>query len=162
MTRRQIRGTFWVSLTCTALSCSGQALANAPSGTEPDNESVIVTGTRETHKKVRDSLSPIDIVSNREMLNTGQTNATAALAQILPSVTRPAVGQFDGAPTDFISLRGLNPNQTLVLVNGKRHHNSSYLYTDGFADGATPTDIDLIAPELIDHIEVLRDGAAAQ
>lgn len=162
MKRRQIRGTFWVSLTCTALSCSGQALASAPAGTEPDNESVIVTGTRETHKKVRDSLSPVDVVSNREMLNTGQTNATAALAQLLPSVTRPAVGQFDGAPTDFISLRGLNPNQTLVLVNGKRHHNSSYLYTDGFADGATPTDIDLIAPELIDHIEVLRDGASAQ
>lgn len=136
------------------------AIAAPDTGTT--NESLIVTGTRETHKKARDSLSPIDIVTGSEQARTGQTNVTAALQQLLPSVTRPAVGQFDGAPTDFISLRGLNPNQTLVLVNGKRRHNSSYLYTDGFADSATPTDIDLIAPELIDHIEVLKDGAAAQ
>jgi len=129
----------------------------------PDtSESIIVTGTRETQKKARDSLSPVDIVTASGQLATGQTNLTAALVQLLPSVTRPAVGQFDGAPTDYIALRGLAPNQTLVLVNGKRRHNSSFLYTDGFADGATPTDIDLIAPEMIDHIEILRDGASAQ
>ena len=82
--------------------------------------------------------------------------------QLLPSVTTPAVGIFDGAPTDFISLRGLNPNQTLVLVNGKRRHDSSFIFIDGFADGATPVDLDLIPSSLIDHVEVLRDGAAAQ
>ena len=125
-------------------------------------ETVIVTGTREPQRKARDSLSPVDVVTARNVAETGQTNVTQALVQLLPSVTTPAVGIFDGAPTDFVSLRGLNPNQTLVLVDGKRRHNSSFLYIDGFADGATPVDLDLIPAALIDHVEVLRDGAAAQ
>ena len=127
-----------------------------------EGETVIVTGTREPRRKARDSLSPLDVVTSRDIARTGQTNVTQALVQLLPSVTRPAVGIFDGAPTDFISLRGLNPDQTLVLVDGKRRHNSSFIYIDGFADSATPVDVDLIPPSLIDHIEVLRDGAAAQ
>ena len=133
--------------------------AGVPAG---GGETVIVTGTRDLHRKAQDSLSPIDVVTSREIASTGQTNVTQALVQLLPSVTTPAVGIFDGAPTDFISLRGLNPNQTLVLVNGHRRHDTSFLYIDGFADGATPVDVDLIPPALIDHIEVLRDGAAAQ
>ncbi len=135
------------------------AASGAPTG---NGEAVIVTGTREPRRKARDSLSPVDVVTARDLAETGQTNATQALVQLLPSVTAPAVGIFDGAPTDFISLRGLNPNQTLVLVDGKRRHSSSFIFIDGFADGATPVDLDLIPPSLIDHIEVLRDGAAAQ
>lgn len=137
--------------------------AGAASATPPGSgETVIVTGTREPRRKARDSLSPVDVVTSRDIADTGQTNVTQALVQLLPSVTTPAVGIFDGAPTDFISLRGLNPNQTLVLVDGKRRHASSFIYIDGFADGATPVDVDLIPPSLIDHVEVLRDGAAAQ
>ena len=138
-------------------STSASALPTAAAG-----ETVIVTGTREPRRKAQDSLSPVDVVTSRDIARTGQTNVTQALVQLLPSVTQPAVGIFDGAPTDFISLRGLNPNQTLVLVNGKRRHDSSFIYIDGFADSATPVDVDLIPPSLIDHIEVLRDGAAAQ
>ena len=138
----------------------GAASASVPAAGA--GETVIVTGTREPRRKARDSLSPVDIVTSRDIARTGQTNVTQALVQLLPSVTQPAVGIFDGAPTDFISLRGLNPDQTLVLVNGKRRHNSSFIYIDGFADSATPVDVDLIPPSLIDHIEVLRDGAAAQ
>ncbi len=145
---------------------SSAAAAAPPSSAAPApaaaGETVIVTGTREPRRKARDSLSPVDVVTSRDLARTGQTNVTQALVQLLPSVTQPAVGIFDGAPTDFISLRGLNPNQTLVLVNGKRRHESSFIYIDGFADSATPVDVDLIPPSLIDHIEVLRDGAAAQ
>ncbi|MCQ9156636.1 TonB-dependent receptor plug domain-containing protein [Acidomonas methanolica] len=159
--RRQVLS--WVAALPVVLAYApGISWASNDGANSDSSENVIVTGTREPLKKARDSLSPVDIVTASGQLATGQTNLTAALAQILPSVTRPAVGQFDGAPTDYIALRGLAPNQTLILVNGKRRHNSSYLYTDGFADGATPTDIDLIAPEMIDHIEILRDGAAAQ
>ncbi len=127
-----------------------------------NDESVIVTGTRETRVKAHDSVSPIDVVTAGDVARTGQTNLTDALAQLLPSVTRPAVGIFDGAPTDFVSLRGLNPDETLVLVDGKRRHQSSFIYIDGFADSATPVDLDLIPPSLVDHVEVLRDGASAQ
>ncbi|WP_419729368.1 TonB-dependent receptor plug domain-containing protein [Lichenicola sp.] len=138
-----------------------QDAATAPGATSSP-ETVIVTGTRDLRKKASDSLSPIDVVTSGAIARTGQTNLIDALSQLLPSVTRPAVGIFDGAPTDFLSLRGLNPDQTLVLVNGKRRHPSSFLYIDGFADSSTPVDVDLIPPDLIDHVEVLRDGAAAQ
>ncbi len=139
------------------------ALAQAIPGTAtPNDEAVIVTGTREPRRHAQDSISPIDVVTSGDLARTGQTNLTDALTQLLPSVTRPAVGIFDGAPTDFISLRGLNPDQTLVLVNGKRRHDTSFIYIQGFADGATPVDVDLIPPSLIDHVEVLRDGASAQ
>lgn len=125
-------------------------------------ENVVVTGTREPGRLARDSFSPIDVLTARDLAGTGQTNLTDALSQLLPSVTRPAVGIFDGAPTDFISLRGLNPDQTLVLVNGRRRHSTAFIYIQGFADGATPVDLDLVPPLLIDHVEVLRDGASAQ
>ena len=146
----------------TAGSPAAAASTSASSASTGGSETVIVTGTREPRRKAQDSLSPIDVVTSRDIAGTGQTNVTQALVQLLPSVTTPAVGIFDGAPTDFVSLRGLNPNQTLVLVDGKRRHDSSFIYIDGFADGATPVDLDLIPPSLIDHIEVLRDGAAAQ
>ena len=148
-----------------ALAPAGHAQQAATAASEHPadaGETVIVTGTRQPKLKAQDSLSPVDVVTSRDIATTGQTNVTQALVQLLPSVTTPAVGIFDGAPTDFISLRGLNPNQTLVLVDGKRRHDSSFLYIDGFADGATPVDLDLIPPTLIDHVEVLRDGAAAQ
>lgn len=141
------------------IALPGAARAQA---TGSADEAVIVTGTREPRKKAQDSVSPIDVVTGADIARTGQTNLTDALTQLLPAVTRPAVGIFDGAPTDFISLRGLNPDQTLVLVDGKRRHDTSFIYIQGFADGATPVDIDLIPPSLIDHVEVLRDGASAQ
>ena len=145
-----------------ALLVSQEAAAQSATPDTSAGEAVIVTGTREPQKKARDSISPIDVVTGVAIARTGQTNLTDALAQLLPSVTRPAVGIFDGAPTDFISLRGLNPDQTLVLVDGKRRHDTSFVYVDGFADSATPVDIDLIPPSLIDRVEVLRDGASAQ
>ncbi len=148
-----------VLLPLAPLAAHGQTAAPPAN---PGSQDIIVTGTREPSKKASDSLAPIDVVTSRNLARTGQTNVVDALAQLLPSVTRPAVGIFDGAPTDYLSLRGLNPDQTLVLVNGKRRHPSSFIYIDGFADSSTPVDVDLIPPTLIDHIEVLRDGAAAQ
>ena len=166
-TATSVTGLVILASAAQAQQATGAAASGAPAtaqatGPAGQGETVIVTGTREPRRKARDSLSPVDVVTARDIADTGQTNLTQALVQLLPSVTTPAVGIFDGAPTDFVSLRGLNPNQTLVLVDGKRRHTSSFLFIDGFADGATPVDLDLIAPSLIDHVEVLRDGAAAQ
>lgn len=128
-----------------------------------DSENVIVTGTRENGKKARESLNPIDIISSKELLQTGQTNLRDALMQILPSVNRQTQGTTVGALTDSINLRGLSPNQTLILINGKRRHTTTNIQTDaGPFRGSTPVDIDLIPLSMIDHIEVLRDGASAQ
>lgn len=126
-------------------------------------ESVIVTGTRETGRKARQSLSPIDVVSAKQLSQTGQPNLREALAQLLPSLTMPTGGFDTGALTDSISLRGLNPNETLVLVDGKRRHTTANMYADpGPQQGSTAVDIDMIPMAAIDHVEVLRDGASAQ
>ncbi|MFT9366189.1 MAG: TonB-dependent receptor [Gluconobacter sp.] len=126
-------------------------------------EAVVVTGTREFGKKARDSIAPVDIVTNRQLTGTGQPTLRDSLALLLPSLTVPTGGFDAGALTDSISLRGLNPNETLVLVDGKRRHTTANIYADGGpAQGSTPVDIDMIPMAMIDHIEVLRDGASAQ
>ncbi len=137
--------------------------APAPVAAEGE-ESVIVTGTRETGgRKARESLSPIDVVSAKQISQTGQPNLREALAQLLPSLTMPTGGFDSGALTDSISLRGLNPNETLVLVDGKRRHTTANIYADpGPQQGSTAVDIDMIPMAAIDHVEVLRDGASAQ
>lgn len=82
---------------------------------------------------------------------------------VQPSLNTPAVGYDVGALARTFQLRGLSPAHTLVLVNGKRRHLSAGLYADSDpAQGANAVDLDLILLAAIDHIEVLRDGAAAQ
>lgn len=126
-------------------------------------ETVIVTGTRETGKKARDSVSPIDIVTSRQLAETGMPDLREALTQLVPSLTMPTGGFDSGALTDSFSLRGLSPNETLVLVDGKRRHTTANIYADpGPQQGATPVDIDMIPMAAIDHVEILRDGASAQ
>lgn len=141
----------------------GSVAAPGPVAAEGE-ESVIVTGTRETGgRKARESLSPIDVVSAKQLNQTGQPNLREALAQLLPSLTMPTGGFDSGALTDSISLRGLNPNETLVLVDGKRRHTTANIYADpGPQQGSTAVDIDMIPMAAIDHVEVLRDGASAQ
>ncbi len=86
-------------------SPSGSAASSTPGTQTGDGEAVIVTGTRDLGRKARDSLSPIDVVTAHDIADTGQTDLTQALVQLLPSVTTPAVGIFDGSPTDLIRLR---------------------------------------------------------
>ncbi|MFS3134103.1 TonB-dependent receptor plug domain-containing protein [Gluconacetobacter sacchari] len=139
------------------------ALPAQAAGPQDAGEAIIVTGTRETGKKARDSVAPIDIVSARQLAQTGQPTLREALGQLLPSLTLPTGGFDTGALTSAFSLRGLSPNETLVLVDGKRRHTTANLYADGGPQqGTTPVDIDMIPLAAIDHVEVLRDGASAQ
>ena len=126
-------------------------------------ETVIVTGTRSLNKKARDSTSPIDVITNAALTRTGQPNLADQLSRTDPSVSIIAMGQDTEALTSSIRLRGLNPNDVLVLIDGKRRHETSNIAADDGPDqGSTPVDIDMIPAAAIDHIEVLRDGAAAQ
>nr|WP_243429819.1 TonB-dependent receptor [Acetobacter sacchari] len=126
-------------------------------------ETVIVTGTRETGKKARDSISPIDVVSAKQLSETGMPTLRDALTQLLPSLTMPTGGFDTGALTSAFSLRGLSPNETLVLVDGKRRHTTANIYANaGPQQGSTPVDVDMIPLAAIDHVEILRDGASAQ
>ncbi|NVN09926.1 TonB-dependent receptor [Nguyenibacter vanlangensis] len=126
-------------------------------------EIVIATGTHVRNRTARASTSPIDVISAAALRRSGQINLADALARTNPSISINAVGWDAGALTSFIRLRGLNPNDTLVLVDGKRRHMTGNIYADsGPQKGSMPVDLNMIPVDAIDHIEVLRDGAAAQ
>lgn len=124
---------------------------------------VIVTGTRQSDVKAVDSAAPIEVVGVGALKRVGQPDLIQALAQNLPSFNAEATGGDTGNLTLAAALRGLNPNDTLVLVNGKRRHPTGNLHVDpGSFQGAATADLSLIPVGAIDHIEVLQDGAAAQ
>ena len=127
-------------------------------------DTVIVTGTRVSNRTVAESQSPIDIISSEALRATGTTELATALARALPSLNFPRPALTDG--TSAIrpaQLRGLAPDQVLVLVNGKRRHTSSLLNLNGtIGRGSAPVDLNTIPVSAIDRVEVLRDGASAQ
>jgi iron complex outermembrane recepter protein len=125
---------------------------------------VIVTGTRQTGVRASDSAAPISIVDSGAMSRVGQPDLNQALQQNLPSFNAQPFGYDAAALTVSAALRGLNPNDTLVLINGKRRHSTANLAVDNGSpySGAASVDLGLIPVAAIDHIEVLQDGAAAQ
>lgn len=127
------------------------------------NEQIIVTGSRGLARKVTDSLSPIDVINARQLSQTGQGDLGDALVLTNPSLNMQAHQTDQAAFVSSIRMRGLNPDQVLILIDGKRRHTTANINSDsGPESGETPVDIDMIPMSMIDHIEVLRDGAAAQ
>ena len=152
------------------LSCALQAHAQdtttssppSSSGTNQVNE-VIVTGTRTLNTKARDSTSPIDVISAATLRRSGLVNLGDQLIKTDPSINIATEGSDTAALTANIILRGLNPNETLILLDGVRRHPTSNISADaGPQQGSTAPDINMIPAAAIDHIEVLKDGAAAQ
>ncbi|KAB7772277.1 TonB-dependent receptor plug domain-containing protein [Xanthomonas maliensis] len=141
-----------------------QTEASAPAATANTLDTVIVTGTRVSDRTVAESQSPIDIISAESLAATGTPELATALARALPSLNFPRPALSDG--TSAIrpaQLRGLSPDQVLVLVNGKRRHTSSLLNLNGtIGRGAAAVDLNTIPVAAIARVEVLRDGASAQ
>jgi iron complex outermembrane receptor protein len=124
---------------------------------------VIVTGTRAAGLKVENSASPVQVLDSTSLARTGQPDLIQALAQNLPSLTAQAFGSDMANMTLSARLRGLSPNNTLVLVNGKRRHGTANLAVlGGPYQGGAAADLNYIPVSAIDHVEVLQDGAAAQ
>lgn len=126
---------------------------------------VTVVGSRNLSRSVMDSPAPIDLISLREISpKVAQLDLSQALQYIAPSYNATRQTGSDGADhVDPASLRGLGPDQTLVLVNGKRRHQSALVNIFGTRGrGNTGTDLNTIPIAAIERIEVLRDGAAAQ
>ncbi len=124
---------------------------------------VIVTGTRVTGLKASDSAAPVQVVGSDALKKVGQPDLIQGLAQVVPSFTAEALGGDTANLTLSARLRGLSPNDTLVLVNGKRRHPTGNLHVlGGPYQGAATADLSLIPVDAIDHVEVLQDGAAAQ
>lgn len=126
---------------------------------------VLVVGTRSRLQRSQLSTPvPVDIINTREIKNFAQTDLTQLLTYVAPSFQSARQTVTDG--TDHIDpagLRGLGPDQTLVLVNGKRRHNTALVNINGSVGrGSVGTDLNAIPAAAIERIEVLRDGAAAQ
>ncbi len=132
-----------------------------PTGQIPDD--IIVTGTRATGITAAESAAPIKVLDADIMSHVGQPNLNQVLAQLVPSFTAQAFGGDTANLTLSARLRGLSPNHTLILINGKRRHGTANLAVlGGPYQGAATADLDLISPSSIKRIEVLEDGAAAQ
>jgi iron complex outermembrane receptor protein len=132
--------------------------------TDGELQSVVVTGTYAKNRRTVDSESPIDIIGAKELQASGSTELATVLGRVLPSLNFPRPSGADAS--DAVrpaQLRGLSPDQVLVLVNGKRRHTSAVVNVNGTQGrGSAPVDLNAIPLSAIDHIEVLRDGAAAQ
>jgi len=144
---------------------TGQAWAAESTATGASSvEEVIVTGTRQTGMKAADSPAPIELVGAVALTRSGSQDLATALSTAVPSLNFSTTGGDAAAIQVLAALRGLGPNDTLVLVDGKRRHPTSNLAVDGGSpySGSATTDLSYIPLDAIDHIEVLTDGAAAQ
>lgn len=121
-------------------------------------------GSRNGAQNFLDSLSPVDVITYDKIENTGLTSLTDVLRYFVAGFNAPETSVADGS--DHIrafTLRGMAPDQVLVLINGKRLHTSSLLHVNStIGRGSSNADLDTIALKSIQRIEILRDGAAAQ
>jgi iron complex outermembrane recepter protein len=143
------------------------ALAQDQAGSPPPDDTideVVVTGTRVATRTRLDSLAPIDVLPAATLEKQGSTELAEALSTVAPSLDFPRPSITDG--TDHIrpaTLRGLAPDQTLVLVNSKRRHQSALVNVNGSVGrGSAAVDLNAIPLAAIESVEVLRDGASAQ
>eukprot|EP01034_Spumella_vulgaris_P035065 gene35065-43236_t len=147
-----------------SLFASGHAAAQTVPASSDTSATVVVTGTRVANRTALDTASPVDIIGADAIKNTGVPEIAQALSVALPSLNFPRPGLADG--TDTVrpaTLRGLAPDQTLVLVNSKRRHTSSLVNLNGtIGRGSSSVDMNTIPVAMLKNIEVLRDGASAQ
>jgi len=128
-------------------------------------EKIAVVGSRSAPRSVGESPVPIDIIGGEEFTNQGNSDMLNLLSTMVPSFNINAQPISDAATLIRpANLRGLGPDQTLVLVNGKRRHRAAVIafLGGGISDGAQGPDISVIPAIAIRQVEVLRDGAAAQ
>ena len=130
-----------------------------------DLSEVVITGSRSRQPRSKlNTVVPVDVINAREVKQFAQADVSQMLTYVAPSFQSSRQTISDG--TDHIDpagLRGLGPDQTLVLVNGKRRHNTALVNINGTVGrGSVGTDLNTIPAAAIERIEVLRDGAAAQ
>ncbi|MCS6235010.1 TonB-dependent receptor [Shewanella baltica] len=131
---------------------------------QPGFEKIEIIGSRIALRTATDSVAPVDIITAEQLESTGMTETAKALQFAAPSYSFPFSSVTDGS--DAVrpaSLRGLSPDHTLVLVNGKRRHGSALVHLSGtVGKGSSNVDLNAIPMTAIKRIEILRDGASAQ
>jgi iron complex outermembrane receptor protein len=167
-------GTYEVQASYTSYKTAKQTVTVSAGGTVEVNFSLnedlvrtaeaVVMGTRRADRTVVESPVPVDVVPAQEMRQSGMVETNQMIQMVIPSFNFPRPAIADG--TDALrpaTMRGLGPDQTLVLVNGKRRHTTALVHVNGTVGrGSTGVDLNAIPANMIERIEVLRDGAAAQ
>jgi iron complex outermembrane receptor protein len=142
-----------------------QSFAQETAEQESDAETIIVTGTRLSNRSAADSTVPVDIISGEEFRQNSSTDVQDMLRTSVPSFDVNTQPISDAASiVRPANLRGLSPDNVLVLVNGKRRHRGSVIsfLGGGISDGAQGVDISAIPSMALKRVEVLRDGASSQ
>ena len=126
---------------------------------------IVAIGTRARPRTVTESAVPVDVITNAEIINQGDTDFANLLRNVVPSFNVNIQPISDAATfARPANLRGLAPDHTLILVNGKHRHRTAVItwYGNGLADGSQGPDIAMIPGMALEQAEVLRDGASAQ
>jgi len=149
-----------------AIAINGRSVVNVKlvSAVSELNQIVLV-GSRGTGRARTETAVPVDVIPIAQAaLPTAKTDLTAILNMAAPSLNYNKQSGSDGADMiDLATLRGLGPDQTLVLVNGKRRHQTAFVAVYGTRGrGNSGTDLNAIPEAAIDRVEILRDGASAQ
>jgi iron complex outermembrane receptor protein len=127
-------------------------------------EEIAVIGTRAAERTSTEAPVPVDVLTAAEIKQSGRTETAQIIQSLAPSFNFPRATIADGTDhTRPATLRGLAPDQVLVLVNGKRRHASALINVNGSVGrGSGMVDLNAIPASAIERIEILRDGAAAQ
>ncbi len=158
-TRRDALGLMGGAALAAAIAAgAARAETSADAGASTLDE-LIVTGTRETTRTQFTAISPVDVVGGDQVSSTASPQLGDKLTQLVPSFNVQKLPTSDGL--QFVrpaTLRGLSPDMTLLLVNGKRFHRSAFLGQRG----SQASDLAQIPTFAVGRVEVLRDGASAQ
>lgn len=160
-TDRNIR----ITLLCSAAILGTAVPAAAQEAADTDDPQIIVTGTRQADRSAADTVAPVDVVSGAELQNQAPNDIGDAIRISVPSYNVSTQPISDAATlVRPANLRGLSPDNTLVLVNGKRMHRAAVIafLGGGISDGSQGPDISVIPTIAIKQLEVLRDGASSQ
>lgn len=161
-----------IKLLCSAAALAGAVTmglspgsAFAQEGASSSEDVIVVTGTRRAARSAANSPAPVDVISAEELLDQADTDIQNVLRTSVPSFNVNTQPISDAATLIRpANLRGLPPDSTLVLVNGKRRHRAAVItfLGGGLADGSQGADISVIPAIALSQVEVLRDGAASQ
>ncbi|HEX9166126.1 MAG TPA: TonB-dependent receptor [Gemmatimonadales bacterium] len=125
----------------------------------------VVVGSRARHTAAEELAVPVDVITSDQITRVATTETSQVLQELAPSINFPRQSVSDAS--DIVrpfTMRGLNPDHSLVLVNGSRRHRTSlvHVYNAGMGAGGSGVDMNAIPSGAIERMEVLRDGAAAQ
>ncbi|MEM9103624.1 MAG: TonB-dependent receptor [Pseudomonadota bacterium] len=130
-----------------------------------ETEKIVVVGSRSAPRSITESPVPVDVITGEEFENNASSDLNSILSSVVPSYNVNTQPISDAATlVRPANLRGLPPDNTLVLVNGKRRHRSAIItfLGGGLSDGSHGPDVGVFPAMALRQVEVLRDGAAAQ